>query len=528
MIDPSILTAIDAERDAAGHGQKRTLVEGYAQTLGVSYTTLYRQMQKVRGRLKRVERAPCISEEFVEEVARIKQKGMMAGGDGREVPTEVVVETVARQLEVPVPSASAVNARLRKMGFREERTFRSVEAIAANQLCYLDFSRSEYFQLHKPTEDGDWTLVARAGELSYKADNQKLRTWVCAYRDAFSRVWIARAVPAAGESILMGLEFLDYVWSRPDDAIPLRSIPWMLQTDRGSLGKSGPYKNAMKALDIDPRESQAKEAQGRIENVFKVLWTGFELPLYLEIGEGNSITLSDYNERLYHYAVNQAQKQHPVQFKSTRQQVYEMSQRIYPPREIDVSLATLACRVETREVDAYGRIRWANEFFHVPQYVGGKDKIPTSGKTLRVYRNVAGEMVGELMDRFAKPFRLTPWEANEVGDFARTHAPTVRERLERELRAERKSAPPPRLNSGVKTLPSRPEKVEPTSVFTDADDQTMSSHQVRVFVNQRLDRHGYRIDDFANVYAEALRHGATRDEVDQITTAVLNHVRRAA
>jgi len=528
MIDEAILLDIEEQRRACPHRGKTDLIKRHAEALGVAPSTLHRQLQKLRGRVKSGgERKSRIADDIIHEIARRKVKSAKEGY-GRELTTEQVLADLAAEGVEGLPSRSHADTRLRKLGLRETRTFRSFEADHANEFCLLDFSRSKHFQL-VGLENGAWTVEARVEEMSYKANNKKLRTWIVLYVDRYSGLFVARIYPASGESILLGLEHLDHVWTRPDDGHPLRYVPEILQTDRGSLGKSGPFKVAMQALGVDAREAQAKEAQGAVERRFRYLWQSFEAALFETLGKGARLPLDELNERLAEFAHAYGQRRHPQHPGRTREEVYRASLRVHTPREFDSSVFTLACRVETRRVDAYGCVTLGGERFAVPQYVGSKDRVPTIGATIRVLRNAEGAVVGELLDRFAEPFRLAPWTANGVGEY-RTHAaPTLREQIERDLAADRAKAKAEARKAGrPKTLPARPERVEPSGPFAhvEASEGLLAQHAARALAGRLLASERLRVADFAHVLDPLLSQARiARADVEQVCGAILTHHR---
>ena len=567
-IDPTILASIEADRLALDHGDRTAFLAREADRLGVSLGTLYRHLRRYRkAPAKEVVRERGYAREHVEEILRRKVEGMRFGDSDREIPTRVLRQELVDEgvPEAELPSVSRINALLRdEYHLREAKTYAKIEATFAGEQCQLDHSRSKHFQLKGRDEDrDDWLLVVRSETLAYKADNTRLRTWYTNYVDRYSRLYLPRIVPASGESITVGLEHLDHVWNRPPDEHPLQYVPHALQTDRGALGKSEPYRRALEALGVDRVLAQSKEAQGMVENRFRHLWRSFELPLARKFGKGYTIWLSDLNALLFEFAVEEGRRlPHPVERALSREEAFLRSVQLYPPREVDVSVLRVACRVVTRRVDQYGCVSLDNERFAVPQYVAGlgRRRVPTARATVRVWQAESGEVVGELVDEATKPFRLEPWAPTALGDHRRPGTATTRERVDAEItRAEREAkAEARRLEraraAGKATgttgrITPRADLLDPSSPVTQTDEaggvrpsarrddtpaepvaRTLTEHEARVYINARLQPHGRFLADFQAVFAPVLRQrdGISQTDVDALLQGVLARVTRRA
>lgn len=557
-IDADTLKAIERTRKETPHTQRTAYIVAEAARLGVSKDTLYRHLRKLRkGAVKRSPQPKQYDRGLVEDIMRRKVEGMTFGTAEREIPSHVLRRELLDEgvPEDEVPSVSTINRILdEELMMREGRTYTRIEASVANEQAQLDHSRSKHFQLKSHDPDrGDWLLVVRAEELAYKVDNLKLRTWYTSYVDRFSRLWIARVVPASGESVTVGLEHLDYVWNRPPDAHPVSYLPWALQTDRGALARSQPYQRALDALGIEPVRAQSKEAQGMVENRFRQMWAGFELPLARKLGAGATIWLSDLNALLMEHAVREGRERpHPVLTHLSREDAYLQSIRAYPPREVDASVLRVACRVETRKVDQYGTVSLHGRRYAVPQYVAHDGRrVATLGQRVRVWAAESGEVVGELVEQYSKPFRLEPWQPNALGDYSRRTQTTTRERVEADLARERaeakdarrreRAAKQARQSGGATVAPLLPETtlvdadspvVRSGARETAAPEQArlMTEHEARVYINRRLEAEGRFLADYTAVFGPLLNQpGAIqRDDVDRLLSAVLDRVRKAS
>jgi len=220
------LHALREEMDRAGHGQKRAVILRYAKALGVSPDTIYRAMRREFGKRKTKTSHPRrIPDELIDMVADIKLKGMKMGLKERELSTENCIQMLIEQgvegAEHLTPST--VNRRLVERGFRIRDPKVRVEAKYANQEHQIDFSRSKYFQVTRyDPQRNDYLMRVSGKELHYKKNDRRLRTWLVQLKDSYSRVRILQAYAATGESALMGLEFLNFCYNRPEDDNPLR------------------------------------------------------------------------------------------------------------------------------------------------------------------------------------------------------------------------------------------------------------------------------------------------------------------
>ena len=556
-IPDTILAAIERTRIETPWKQRTPFIAMEAGRLGVSSDTIYRQLRTYRkGRVKESPQPRTYDTAHVEEIMRRKIDGYQFGTIDREIPTHILRQQLIDEGvgEEQIPSVTRINDILRhEMLMREGRTYVRIEASCANEQAQLDHSRCKHFQIKDwDSKRGDWLLTVQSESLAYKQDNTQLRTWYTNYVDRFSRLFVPRIVAASGESITVGLEHLDFVFNRDADANPVSYLPASLQTDRGSLNRSQPYTRALEALEIDKGTSHSKEANGMVERRFRSIWTGFELPLAQKMGKGQTIWLSDLNAMLMEYAVAEGQRAHPVHGHLSRQEAYLQSMLSHRPREIDVSVLRVACRVEERKVGPDGTISLPGARWFVPQYVKQDGRpIPTRGQRLRVWASASGEVVAELIAQYCKPFRLEPWAPNALGDYSRRTAPTTRERVEAELQHERDQAKHDRKRQRAAAQstqhgPIRIAPLLPDTDLVDADSpiirspqreqvtedrsHLMTEHETRLYIGKRLAAEGRYIADYPTVFTPLLSQsgGIQRTDADRLITAVLDRVRKAA
>lgn len=515
------LHALREEMDRAGHGQKRAVILRYAKALGVSPDTIYRAMRREFGKRKTKTSHPRrIPDELIDMVADIKLKGMKMGLKERELSTENCIQMLIEQgvegAEHLTPST--VNRRLVERGFRIRDPKVRVEAKYANQEHQIDFSRSKYFQVTRyDPQRNDYLMRVSGKELHYKKNDRRLRTWLVQLKDSYSRVRILQAYAATGESALMGLEFLNFCYNRPEDDNPLRYVPDMLKSDSGAFEKKKEVRAALQALQIEPRRSRPynKDSQGKVESGFRSVWGEFELKLAIKMGSGARIYLSEYNELLMEFCIEDMQKKHPFQ-DDTREAAYRKSLLIHPPREIDIDLLQVACKVEYRTVPQTLMVQYGGQQYEAPVYA--------MGKRIRIYRNMLGELMGELQEEDRKPFILQPFRYREIDDFEHRPHSTYRQQREQAIKqTEQKETK--RI-----FFPPKPEKVQPESPFSNVDQETAifpNIYTARAYIGAQLRALGATYADYADIFDPLLQEDLSRESIDAVLKEIKKFFRNA-
>ncbi len=564
-ISDAILAEIRGEWQAApGGGGKAAVLERHAATIGCSAATLYRRIRQKAGRAKQVttQAEPTYPAYVFDLCEEIIQRGRALNPDERRISSRRIREKLARR-GVPaehVPSASTINRIMRERRLDDPRRFRRVAAEFALQRVMMDFSRSEYFQL-KGRKGDDWELVVDGREHSYKANNKALRTWVVSAVDDYSGLNFVRVYPAAGESVHLGLWFLQDLFEGADlaeePARHFRHMPHLLQTDHGSFQEGKAAHAALVQAGISFRGA-SKESQGKVENRFRHIWTDFELPLAEDMGRGKRILLSDYNALLRDWCVSEGQaRQCSNRPRLTREQAYIESLRMYPARELDnADLLRLAYRVEERTVTAYGTVSLENVSYSVPRVVRTADGDPVSvpPKTIiLVMPSMGGEVRAVLRDTHCKPFLLEPETIAPYGDFS--HGPTAHhvDAVDRRVNVRQSGAQMaegrtpgrapepvrPAMPTNVRPLFATPPPAEivspvgPMVAPLGTPRERLSPFQSKVYVGTLLEPHGlgyaayaWAFDDLCAGSAEA--PGATRAELDQAVQFLISQLRQKA
>lgn len=507
---------IQEEINAAGRGNKTEIVNRYAAMFGVSRDTIYRELRKEFGKRKTVFRKNTIPEELIKEIAKMKEYGRSIQLDGREVSTELCIELLQ---EKQFPGAdqltvSTANRRLAKNGYRVRDGIVLVEADHINQEHQLDFTRSKYFQMYRRDQGGDWILRCSGKELHYKDDDRKLRTWIVGIIDSYSRLAVAKAYPATGESSALGIDFLGFAYTRPEDDNPFRSLPEIFKTDNGAFIKDQSTKALLNALGVNSKTAKPYGHRGiqKIESLWRKIWQRFELPLAIKLGEKSTIRLSEYNELIHEFLICESQKQHPV-INDSKIAVYMASLAKYPERIVDADLREVAFRVEERVVRDTLLISLNKQHYQCPD--------GTQGKRIRVYKNLSGNVVGTLVDEFKKPFILKPHKGyTEYNDFEHRPHNTYRQDIETEVERE-KSASTTLSNGENKRLfmPGKKETVKPETVFeqtiNDPDYVFPSAYTAKVYIGKHLPGNE-TYETYAFIFDDMLAETLKRSAIDQV------------
>lgn len=514
------------------HGERRAKVDRLAGELGVSRDTIYRELRKRNGARKQVFRENRIPDDLIDLVAQMKIRGMALSLAERELATEICIEKLKKQ---GVPGAemltvSTVNRRLQDRGFRIDDPKIRYEPDFANQEVQLDFSRSKYFQMWKyDAQAGQYLLKVSGKELSYKKGDHSFRLWIVQYKESFSRLRIARAYGATGESGILGIEFLNFVWNRPEDQHPLRHLPWNLKTDNGAFEKKLEVRAMLEALGIGGQRSRPgnHDSNQKVETGFKTLWRQFELSLSVDFDSKNikTLYLGDYNDLLHEYLTEEQFRKHPL-MQASRGEAYRQSILAHRPREIDVDLREIACKVWERRVGQDLIVQFEGEIYEAPVFA--------MGKMIRVYKNMHGELMGELIDEYReKPFALKSYRIREYGDFEHRPRQTYRQEQEQVLREQkRKDTPlnPPLVGGKAVEYGNRvffePVKTvqKPDSPFADAEaggDTFPSVYAAKIYIGKRLPL-GENYADYGYVFDEMLTETLSRAEIDAVLAQINN------
>jgi hypothetical protein len=504
---------IKAELKAAGKGSKGDIINRYAKLYNTSRFTIYRTLRNEYGASKTIYRQKKIDMNLIHEIAKIKSRGALMGLSERELATDICIQ-ILQEKQFPgadTLTISTVNRRLRELGYRQQDVIVRVEAEYPNQQHQMDFSRSKYFQVIKYDEKAnDYLLRVSGKSLYYKEDEHKLRTWLVGITDAFSRVSISRAYVASGECVLIGIEFLNYVYNRPEDDLPIHYLPEILKTDNGSFIKDNSVKALLNKLEIASELSIPMKKRGiqKRESAWKLLWKRFELKRAMILGDGKTIYLNDYNDMIHEFMIELLDRQHPVKA-CTRGHAYMSGLNLHPQREISIDMKEIIAKPWIRKVNPSLLVSINNDKYECPRN--------TQNKHIRIYKNLRGEVVAELIDEYSKPFILKPVDGFvTLGNFEHRQQPTYRQVVENEVKQDGK----------IKYLKPAINKVEPETVFTQAEAENYfkDAYEAKVYAGKILQRSGKCYEDYADVFSEMFSQpdGLRKDYINEFLYYIIN------
>ncbi len=520
---------IKFELDEAGHGNKEGIYAHYCGLYNCSKATLQRAIRTHFGRQKKVDRAKVHAAELIDKIAELKMQGLLltkGASVQRELSTDHCIQILMDRGEpgAELLTRSTVNRRLNERGFRIKQARTRIETPYANFEWQMDFSRSKYFQVHKWDKNlNDYLLKVSGRELHYKMDDKRLRTWIVQVKESYSRIRQVYAYASAGESVLIGLDALHRIFNRIDeDPHPLRHAPETLKTDNGAFIKRTETKTALAALGIEPQRSKAgnKESQGKVESGFRSMWMEFELPIAVKLGDGATIHLRDYADLLHQFCIDELAKEHPYIVGQSRGEAYARSIQQHPQTYIEADVLEHAFRTETREVDQSRLFSYAGVQYQAADFA--------AGKTIRVYKNLNGDVMGEVVDTFGKPFHCIPpmdgfkYPARLSGNYEHRPHATYRQQLETQVEASEKEAKKERQTQTYQRdnevfFPPRETKREIESPFAIRDTVVDFSNvtQAKIYAATRLRGLGYEYTDYDYAFDDIMQDVPTRAQIDK-------------
>jgi len=509
------INEIKNERDAAPYGAKAEVVKRYAELHGVSEKSIYRSLSKNFGPARSRRSKVIIEDKHIDAVAQLKAKSMSLGQKARELTTEDAIEILEDSGTVPrgLLKVSTVNRRLNEKGFRDAKPTQRYLEEFCNQAHYLDFSRSEYIGIKTyDQERGEYILVTSEKSLRYKNKGQSFGLWLAGLRDGKSGIRLVKYYTVTGENMFMGMDFLKWAWSRPDDGHPLNSIPHILRHDNGALAKRNEFQNFLKALSVESMPSQPynKQAMGKIERTWRTLWQRFELKLIMTIGGGVEMTLDHLNDLVLEYCIEEGQKAHTLYKNISKQALYSRELIGYPPRKYDGDFDNLASKPRRRKVGT-DLIFWLdNEPYKAPaRYVG---------KWVLIHKNINGDMVGE-GEEDGQRFEIDYFNPNTLGEY-KAHKDTYREQMEKAF----KENPDNTISFQPKPQQIKPESPHAqTPEAEDSDELTIDT--AKQYIANQLHLNSY--SEVAHYFDELLESRTDKEALDKVINILRRQVRQA-
>ncbi len=516
--------AIKNELKGVRKGMRGQVVSGIARQFGVSEATIYRVVRKEFGASKNIVRVPKIEDRLIDKIGKMKLEGRALGMTEREISTEVCINILKNEMVVGAENltVSTVNRRLREKGFRQRDIIVRVEPDYANQQHQLDFSRSKYFNIHK--KDGDDLILKVSRVLAYKEDGKKLRLWLGGIVDSFSRIAVARAYAATGESTLLGLKLMRFAYNRSEDELNLMHLPEVLKMDNGPLDNKQTdqmlEKLGIKKELVMPYEKRGIQKQ---ESVWRLMWQRFELPLALKIGNGGTIHLSDYNDLLHEFMIENQATEHPVR-SGSKAHNYLSSITAHPVRRIERDISEYIFKTWKRKVN--------NDLVVSVTFKGEQVKLKAPAfaldKWIGVYISYSGEFMGELSDEYHKPFALEVTEGFiSLGNFEHREHQTYKEKLEGEIKEDLRLSSETDKKSKINYIPPTQEIIEPKSKFDEAeyseDYKFNSVYEAKAYIGKMVKK-GKNYTDYKDIFDEFLEdeEGLIKRNIDSVISAINN------
>jgi len=313
---PEVLVSLVDLRDrltAAPHGERRTMVEAYANSTGRSTGTVYNWLRDHAnydsGRKRRSDAGSSrLSGDTLELIAAMRQEGLRQNGK-QTLPLGVALNVAdINGAEINVSQSQVARLlRQRRMDtvtVGASRTTGELRSEFANHVHQIDPSLCLLYYM-----GGRQHLMTEQKFYKNKQENYakiKLKVWRQVRWDHFSGVLDVRYFESAGESQAMLFEFLMWTWSKQEGRLN-HGVPKLLLWDKGSANTSHGIQNLLDALDVK-HETHAQGhswAKGGVENANNIVETQFESRLRFEpvesIAELNAAALSwarDWNANL--------------------------------------------------------------------------------------------------------------------------------------------------------------------------------------------------------------------------------------
>lgn len=526
--------------DSLPHGEKEPVKRMICETYNISKSTLHRELRARFGKKKEIVRPDDPRKvEIALMVIEMKARGMERSIKEHEMATDRCLDRLVRKgiIQEGEISAAHCNRIIRqKLMFREPESRVRIESEYALQEVQLDFSQSKYFRIVKFDEKReDWLIKAAPRAISFVKNESRFKLILAGGIDHFSRMRLVRCYPGAAESTMIGISFLNWMLNRDEDEHMLHHLPERYAVDNGASWVSQEFEHLSSAIGVDLRfiPPGEKESNGMIENYWKPVWK-WELEWSEDYPQ---LYLSDYNELLHFECSKEQLMPHPRKG-LTRQQIYQQSILRTRPRKVNVDLMQIATRTWTRRVSQELAVSVEGQEFKVPQYV---HNTWTNGKQIRVYRNLQGQWLGELLDAAGKPFELTAFETVTMGTYSGNHKETMARKIKKDIlagyslyRDVNKTAPKEIIDEETGEVFESPIALKPVSqhatvnsVFTApvAAPAFDSVFEAKSWIGARLEAWHMNYSDVAHLFDELLTgHAPERGPIEDRLQELVKYI----
>jgi len=326
QIDPAILSLVKTDLANAAYGGKTLIMKSWADRLGVSPQSLYREFPT--GRTRKGERKLEGIEDAAIIVAKIKarppeHRGQITTVDALRIAIDnhLIPDTL-----VDVP-ASTYDRVLREIGAsRHRRRVERYQAERPNEMHHIDASSSNCFYVARELPDGDYVIKIHGGTKDYKNKPVpiRLRPWIYGITDDYSGYHYGRYIAALGECAGDNIDFLCGAWSQTPEK-ELFGLPERIKGDHGPMMSSDGIPEWFERLGVTIDDSIIlnKEAHGKIERPWRTMWQRFELPFFAESDWRKfEIALSELNTRFVRYQREYNERPHRFEKNISRRQAW--------------------------------------------------------------------------------------------------------------------------------------------------------------------------------------------------------------
>ncbi len=418
-IDAFVMDQVKRDWLSAPQGYKTRTIKKWADMIGVTAKTLYKQLNTGRQRKSGERRIDGI-EEHAWVVHQIKKKAPEQFG---EISTDQALNIAIRDGLVPKSLAgkeATINRVGRELGLhKRNRRVQRFQAERPNQIHHVDGSSSKFLYIKQELEGGDYLLKLHAGTKGYKNKPVpiRLRPWVYGLTDDHSGVFVGRYIAAYGESEMDNLDFLSWAWGKNEDT-PFFGVPELIKGDKGPMMRGKDADDFFERLGVDKDESMPgnKEAHGKIERPWRTVWQRFEKPFFAcSDWRKFEITLSELNVQFYNFLEELNSRGHRYEKKTRRIDMWKrialQGGAVAMPEN---ALATVSRRDE-RTVGADGCISLNNVIYEVKGLHDAK---------VWVYRGVFDDRIVVMDQVTGTKYEVKEFAPNKAGEYtAHKHTP---------------------------------------------------------------------------------------------------------
>ncbi|MEJ1496358.1 MAG: integrase [Candidatus Sedimenticola sp. (ex Thyasira tokunagai)] len=277
--------------DAAGHGEKGSLLDEFCNLHGWKRQKLYRELNKIgwsSGRSRRADAGTTRQDEqALTELAAALKCGVRKNGKATmEIPNaRSLLSANGRDFNVSNSSISRL-LRQRKLDLASQRQASphvNLRSLHPNHVHMVDPSLCllYYTPNGKQTVMHDDEIYKNKPEWVEKIGN--LKCWRYVLIDHYTNAVIVRYYQSKGETQTNLFDFLLYCW-RKLEGRPFHGVPTLLVWDKGSANTATAIKNALKALQVETYEHKAgnARAKGAVEGANNLVEKLFESRLQYE------------------------------------------------------------------------------------------------------------------------------------------------------------------------------------------------------------------------------------------------------